>query len=70
MAKKEEQKKVQLEDAFILSKELGMKIVDILNEMPIKYTNLITPILQEIVKSPRGTIDINPPEETKSVSAE
>ena len=48
----------ELKDAYVLSDTLGRKLIDLLVNLPIKYYDLVNPILQEVAKSPRGSIEI------------
>lgn len=63
-AKQAEQPK-QFKDAFILEAELGQRLFLLLQEMPIKYSNQILPLLRELEQAPRATINVTPKPEDK-----
>ena len=55
----------QYKDAFILTTEVGTQLFHLLQEMPIKYSNQILPLLRELEKAPRATITVTPKTEEK-----
>ena len=66
MATKEpKQETLKLENSYILSAELGNKVISTFQNMPILYYEMLAPILQELSKCPRvnGEISVNFPEE-------
>jgi len=57
--KTEEVKTEVIESAFIVNKKLAVDIINAMLELPIKYSNLISPLIEELRKCPRGNITIN-----------
>jgi len=63
MKKQEEQKQEPLEfkKAYVLDALLGDRLIAILQELPIKYSREIIPLIQELQKVPRADITLGNP---------
>jgi len=57
-APKKKIEKHELKNAYIVPAEMGDKMVQALAEMPIKYSQLIGPIIDGLQKAFRGNIDV------------
>ena len=58
---KQDPTKVEWKDAFIVNAELGAAIIGALEELPIKYSKQIIPLLQNLNKSPRTNVTVEVP---------
>ncbi len=64
-----------LKNAFIIPEEEGIKMFQSLSEIPIKYTDIVKPLLDTIQRAVRGDINVTtkpsipppPPEKPKPV---
>lgn len=59
--KKVETKEEKLENAYILTAETGDQIKTVLSELPIKYTQMIGPVLNALNQAYRGEITVKAP---------
>lgn len=58
-ARKKEASINEWKDAYILHPELGAALIGVLQEMPIKFSKEILPLLQELQKAPRSNVKVN-----------
>ena len=63
MTKKQETKQVTLEKAFILEEQTGMELVNALQNLPIRFSQVIIPILQKLEKTYRADVTVNIPDD-------
>ena len=63
MTKKQETKQVTLEKAFILEEQTGMDLVNALQNLPIRFSQVIIPILQKLEKTYRADVTVNIPDD-------
>ena len=52
---------IKVEKAFILTAKFGTKLFNVLNELPIKYSQSVVPLIDELQKSHRGDVTLNKP---------
>lgn len=64
--KKIEAKEEKLENAYILPAEVGDQIRAVLSELPIKYAQMIGPLLNALNRAYRGEITVKPPVKSDS----
>lgn len=58
-----QEKPIQWENAVILKAEVAAVLFRTLEEMPIKHSNQILPLLKELEQAPRTTINVTPRKE-------
>ena len=56
VVKKDEKGMTTFKDAFIIEKQVGEAIYKSLGELPMKYTQILMPILQAFEKASRGDV--------------
>jgi len=62
-AQLEQPKNLSFENAYVIDAKIGDQMRAVLGELPIKYSNLIGPIIDALAKSPRANVNlINPTE--------
>jgi hypothetical protein len=66
MKKQEEQKQepLRFETAYVMDARLGDRLIAVLQELPIKYSKDIIPLIQELQKAPRADVTLNTKPET------
>lgn len=64
MKKQEEQKQESLsfEKAYVVDAPLGDRLIAVMQELPIKYSRDIIPLIQELQKAPRADVKLNNPQ--------
>jgi len=61
--KKEVPKEQSIKSAYIVSPELGDRILVMFGELPIKFSQMVTPLAEALSKSPRADVNLKLPEE-------
>ena len=58
---KQDPSQVEWKDAFIVNAELGMQLIRVMEELPIKYSKDIIPLLKALHKAPRTNVTVTVP---------
>ena len=64
--KNEKPKEMELKNAYILSAEVGERLIDALGETPLRLSNLFGPLRQAVITAPRGNITVHETGTTRS----